>query len=173
MKIFLTGYMGSGKSLISQHLSEKMQIPLVDLDDQISLIESQSISEIFESKGELYFRKLESRILEDVLNEPASLIVSLGGGTPCYGINMELIKSFPNAKTVYLKASVGFLTERLFSEKDSRPLIYHLTSKEDLEDFIRKHLFERGYYYNQSDIIVDVEDKDPAAIATEILKKLE
>jgi shikimate kinase len=173
MKIFLTGYMGSGKSLISQHLSEKMQIPLVDLDDQISLIESQSISEIFESKGELYFRKLESRILEDVLNEPASLIVSLGGGTPCYGINMELIKSFPDAKMVYLKASVGFLTERLFSEKDTRPLISHLTSKDDLEDFIRKHLFERGYYYNQSDIIVDVEDKDPAAIATEILKKLE
>jgi len=173
MKIFLSGYMGSGKSLISQHLSEKLQIPLVDLDDQISLIERQSISEIFERKGEIHFRKLESRILKDVLNEPASLIISLGGGTPCYGINMELIKSFPDSKMVYLKASVGFLTERLFLEKDSRPLISHLTSKDDLEDFIRKHLFERGYYYNQSDIIVDVEDKDPAAIATEILKKLE
>jgi shikimate kinase len=173
MKIFLSGYMGSGKSLISQHLSEKSQIPLVDFDDQISLIEGQSISEIFERKGELYFRKLESRVLEDVLNEPASLIVSLGGGTPCYGINTELIKSFPDAKMVYLKASVGFLTERLFLEKDTRPLINHLTNKDDLEDFIRKHLFERGYYYNQSDIIVDVEDKDPAAIATEILKKLE
>jgi len=173
MKIFLTGYMGSGKSLISQHLSEKLQIPNVDFDDQISLIERQSISEIFECKGEIHFRKLESRILEDVLNEPASLIVSLGGGTPCYGINMELIKSFPDAKMVYLKASVGFLTERLFLEKDTRPLINHFTSKDDLEDFIRKHLFERGYYYNQSDIIVDVEDKDPAAIVTEILKKLE
>lgn len=173
MKIFLTGYMGSGKSLISQHLSEKLQIPLVDFDDQISLIERQSISEIFERKGELHFRKLESRILEDVLNEPGSLIVSLGGGTPCYGINMELIKSFPKAKMVYLKASVEFLTERLFLEKDARPLINHLTSKNDLEDFIRKHLFERGYYYNQSDIIVDVEDKDPKAILTEILEKLE
>jgi shikimate kinase len=173
MKIFLTGYMGSGKSLISQHLSEKLQIPLVDFDDQISLIERQSISEIFDIKGELHFRKLESRILEDVLNEPASLIVSLGGGTPCYGINMELIKSFPDAKMVYLKASVGFLTKRLFLEKDTRPLINHLKSEDDLEDFIRKHLFERGYYYNQSDIVVDVEDKDPAVIASEILKKLE
>ncbi|MCJ7759086.1 MAG: shikimate kinase, partial [Gillisia sp.] len=85
----------------------------------------------------------------------------------------ELIKSFPDAKMVYLKASVEFLTERLFLEKDTRPLINHLTSKDDLEDFLRKHLFERGYYYNQSDIIVDVEDKDPGAIATEILKKLE
>jgi len=173
MKIFLTGYMGSGKSLISQHLSEKLQIPLVDFDDQISLIERQSISEIFEREGEIHFRKLESRILKDVLNESTSLIVSLGGGTPCYGINMELIKSFPDAKMVYLKASVGFLTERLFLEKDTRPLINHLESKDDLEDFIRKHLFERGYYYNQSDIIVDVEDRDPVAIVTEILKKLE
>lgn len=173
MKIFLSGYMGSGKSLISQHLSDKLQIPLADFDEQISLIERQSISEIFERKGELYFRKLESRILEDVLNEPASLIVSLGGGTPCYGINTELIKSFPDAKMVYLKASVEFLAERLFSEKDTRPLINHLTSKDDLEDFIRKHLFERGYYYHQSDIIVNVEDKDPVAIVAEILKKLE
>jgi shikimate kinase len=173
MKIFLSGYMGSGKSLISQHLSEKLQIPLVDLDDQISLIERHSISEIFERKGEIHFRKLESRVLEDVLNEPASLIVSLGGGTPCYGINMELIKSFSDSKMVYLKASVGFLAERLFLEKNTRPLISHLASKDDLEDFIRKHLFERGYYYNQSDIIVDVEDKNPMAIATEILKKLE
>jgi shikimate kinase len=173
MKIFLAGYMGSGKSLISQYLSEKLQITLVDFDDQISLIERQSISEIFERKGELHFRMLESRILEDVLNETASLIVSLGGGTPCYGINMELIKSFPDTKIVYLKASVGFLTERLFLEKDSRPLISHLKTKDDLEDFIRKHLFERGYYYNQSDIIVDIEGKDPMTIVNEILNKLD
>lgn len=173
MKIFLTGYMGSGKSLISQQLSEELKIPLVDFDDQISMIEGQSISEIFEKKGEIHFRKLETHVLEDVLNEPSSLIVSLGGGTPCYGINMELIKSFPKSKMVYLKASVGFLTERLFLEKETRPLINHLQSKDDLEDFIRKHLFERAYYYNQSDIIVDVERKDPLAIVTEILKKLE
>jgi shikimate kinase len=173
MKIILSGYMGSGKSLISQHLSDKLQIPVVDLDDQISLIEKQSISEIFELKGEIHFRKLESRVLEDVLNESASLIISLGGGTPCYGNNIELIKSFPDSKMVYLKASVGFLTERLFSEKDTRPLISHLKTKDDLEDFMRKHLFERGYYYNQSDIIVDVENRDPEAIVAEILKKLE
>lgn len=173
MKIFLTGYMGSGKSLISQYLAEKFQISLVDFDDQISMMEGQSIAEIFKLKGEIHFRKLETRVLEGVLKEPASLIVSLGGGTPCYGINMELIKSFPDSKMVYLKASVGFLTERLFSEKDTRPLINHLTTREDLEDFIRKHLFERGYYYNQSDIVVDVEGKDPERIVTEILEKLE
>lgn len=173
MKIFLSGYMGTGKSLIAQHLSETLQVPLVDLDDQISMIEGQSISEIFNQKGELYFRKMEARVLEDVLNEPSSLVVALGGGTPCYGINMELIKSFPDSTMVYLKASVGFLTERLFSEKDTRPLINHLTNKEDLEDFIRKHLFERSYFYNQSDFIVNVENKDARRIVTEILEKLE
>jgi len=173
MKIFLTGYMGSGKSLISHKLSEELKIPLVDFDDQISMIEGQSISGIFEQRGEIHFRKLETHVLEDVLNEPSSLIVSLGGGTPCYGINMELIKSFPETKMIYLKASVGFLTERLFLEKDTRPLINHLQNKEDLEDFIRKHLFERGHYYLQSDIVVNIEGKDPENIVAEILKKLE
>lgn len=173
MKIFLTGYMGSGKSLISQFLSEKLKIPVVDFDHQISMIEGQSIPQIFAQKGEVYFRKLETQVLEDVLKEPVSLIVSLGGGTPCYGINMELIKSFPDSKMVYLKASAGFLTERLFLEKENRPLINHLTTREDLDDFIRKHLFERAYYYNQSDIVVDIEGKDPESIVTEILEKLE
>jgi len=173
MKIFLSGYMGSGKSLIADYISKKMKFPLVDLDDQITLIEELSVSEIFATKGELYFRKLETKILEDVLEEPIDMVVALGGGTPCYGINIDLIKSHPEAKMVYLKASVEFLTKRLFEEKQNRPLISHLTSKEDLDDFIRKHLFERSYYYNQANLVVDIENRDVDAIGYEIIKKLE
>jgi len=172
MKIFLSGYMGSGKSLIADYISKKMRIPLIDLDDQITLIEELSVSEIFANKGELYFRKLETKVLEDVLEEPIDMVVALGGGTPCYGINIDLIKSHPEAKLVYLKASVDFLTNRLFQEKDHRPMISHLTIKEDLDDFIRKHLFERSYYYNQADIIVDVENRSADAIGYEIIQKL-
>ncbi len=172
MKIFLSGYMGSGKSVIADYISKKMRFPLVDLDDQISLIEELSVAEIFANKGELYFRKLETKILEDVLEEPIDMVVALGGGTPCYGINIDLIKSHPEAKMIYLKASVDFLTQRLFDEKDTRPLISHLKSKEDLDDFIRKHLFERSYYYNQADIIVDIENRDIDSISYEIIKKL-
>ena len=172
MKIFLSGYMGSGKSLIAQKLSSKLAFPVIDLDDQISLIEELTIPEIFKYKGELYFRRMETKILEDVLEEPSSLIVSLGGGTPCYGTNLDLMKNFPESKMVYLKASVEVLVNRLFKEKAQRPMINHLATEDDLEDFVRKHLFERGYYYNQSDMVVNVENRTPNDIATEIIEKL-
>lgn len=172
MKIFLCGYMGSGKSLVSQHLAEKLGFPNIDLDDQIALMEEMIIPDIFKEKGELYFRKLETNVLQDTLEEPGSIIIALGGGTPSYGNNLLLIKETQDAKIVYLKASVNFLTERLFNEKDTRPVISHLSQKEDLEDFIRKHLFERSYYYNQADIIVNVENKTPQEISEEIITLL-
>ena len=172
MKIFLTGYMGSGKTSISKLVSKKFEFPLIDMDDQIMLIEELTVSDIFENKGELYFRKRETQVLEDVLEDPNSLVVALGGGTPCYGANLDLIKNFPETKMIYLKASVKFLTERLFSQKESRPIISHLSSKAKLEDFVRKHLFERGYYYNQSDFSVNVENRTKEEIAQEIYEKL-
>lgn len=164
--------MGSGKSLVSHYLSQKSGYPKIDLDDQISLISQNNISEIFDQKGELFFRKLEAKVLEDILKEPKSLIVALGGGTPTYGNNIQLIRDTEDARLVYLKASVGCLTERLKDEKDERPLISHLSSEKDLEDFIRKHLFERSYYYNQADVIVNVDGKSPPEITQEIWKLL-
>ncbi|CAN5151526.1 shikimate kinase [soil metagenome] len=172
MKVFLSGYMGSGKSLVAHHLAHKLDYSHIDLDDQIALMEGKSIPEIFNQKGELYFRKLETEVLKDTLNDPASLIVALGGGTPCYGNNLQLIKGHPTSKIVYLKAPVEFLTHRLFSEKDTRPVISHLKQKEDLEDFIRKHLFERSHYYLQADFIVNVVGKSPDEIAESIITTL-
>ncbi len=172
MKIFLSGYMGSGKSVVAKQLAEISGFPIIDLDDQIIIIEGNSIADVFQKKGELYFRKLETRVLEDVLEEPASLIVALGGGTPCYGTNLDLIKSFTECKLIYLKASVEFLVKRLFNEKEKRPMISHLQTMNDLEDFVRKHLFERGYYYSQSNLVVNVENKSPKEIAAEIIEKL-
>ncbi len=172
MKIFLTGYMGSGKTVVGQLLAKELGYSFIDLDDQIALIEEQSIPEIFNTRGELFFRRLETEVLKDVLEEPAKLVVSLGGGTPCYGNNLELIKKAANAKTVYLKASVDFLTNRLYNEKETRPVISHLESHELLEDFIRKHLFERSYYYNQADAVINVENKTPETIVKELRDKL-
>lgn len=172
MKIFLTGYMGSGKSVVGQLLAKDLGYSFIDLDDQIALIEEKSVPEIFSTRGELFFRKLESEVLKDVIEEQALLVISLGGGTPCYGKNLELIKNAGDSKIVYFKASVDFLTNRLFNEKESRPLISHLKTEEALEDFIRKHLFERSYYYNQADIIINVENKTRDSIIEELRKKL-
>lgn len=173
MKLFLTGYMGSGKSRTGIELARQLSLTFVDLDEQIVQMQGKEISEIFDEKGELFFRKLETEVLKDVLEEGGSLVIALGGGTPCYGNNLDLIKQDGNSRTIYLKASVDYLTERLFLEKDSRPVISHLDQKEDLEDFIRKHLFERSYYYLQADHIVNVEGKTPESIAAEIIKILQ
>ncbi|MDN3596704.1 shikimate kinase [Zunongwangia endophytica] len=168
MKIFLNGYMGCGKSYIGEKLSESMDYPFVDMDSQIEIMEGRTIHEIFQKKGELYFRKLENEVLKDILASKSDMVISLGGGTPCYGNNFDLIKEDSESRTVYLKASVEVLTERLFLEKVHRPVISHLETKEQLEEFIRKHLFERAFYYNQSKIIVDVDH----ATSTEILEKM-
>ncbi|WBL21581.1 shikimate kinase [Zunongwangia sp. HRR-M8] len=172
MKIFLNGYMGCGKSYIGEKLSESMDYPFVDMDSQIEIMEGRTIHEIFQKKGELYFRKLENEVLKDILASKSDMIISLGGGTPCYGNNFELIKEDAENQTLYLKASVEVLTERLFLEKVHRPVISHLETKEQLEEFIRKHLFERAFYYNQSNIIVDVDHATPTKILEEIRAKL-
>lgn len=172
MKLFLAGYMGSGKSAVAKPLAKKMNFVHLDLDDHLELLEEKTVVEIFRTKGELYFRNLETRVLKDVLEDPSSMVVALGGGTPCYGKNLEMIKGFPRTRMIYLKASVEFLTERLSSEMITRPVISHLTSKAELDDFIRKHLFERSFYYNQADVIVNVEGKSPEEIIDEILANL-
>jgi shikimate kinase len=172
MKIFLTGYMGSGKSVVGEILAKKLNYKYVDLDDQIEVIQGKSINDIFEDKGELYFRKLESQILDDILEDNSNMIISLGGGTPCYGDNFERICEQKDAKSIYLKASIQTLTDRLFTEKIHRPVISHLETREALEEFIRKHLFERAYYYSQSDISVIVDEKKPETIVDQIIEKL-
>lgn len=172
MKIFLAGYMGSGKSFIGKKLASELNYSYVDLDEQIEIIEGSDVNSIFDEKGELYFRKLESKILQDVLEDNSNMVISLGGGTPCYGNNFEIISQWENSVRIYLKASVAQLTERLFYEKIHRPVISHLETREQLEEFIRKHLFERAYYYNQSDIVIDVDNKTPEEILKKIRQKL-
>ncbi len=173
MKIFLLGYMGSGKSLVGKALASSLDINFMDLDEQLEKKEGVSISEIFAKKGEVYFRKKERMLLEDIINsEEGNKIISLGGGTPCYGDTMEKIKAAKGSVSFYLKLSIENLTERLFTEKDHRPMISHLQDKDKLEEFIRKHLFERGFYYNQSDYVINCDSKNPDEIVGEIKSKL-
>ena len=172
MKLVLIGYMGSGKSLLGNHLSQVLDIPFQDLDTYIETSENSSISQLFETKGEIYFRKKEASLLQKILSENFKLILATGGGTPCYGTVMQDLLSSNNVLTVYLKCSVDTLVERLWIEKESRPLISHIKSKEVLNDFIRKHLFERSYYYNQANIIVECDYLSENEIVEKILFKL-
>lgn len=159
-KIILLGYMGCGKSTIANRLSKITDIPFVDLDKSIEERTNLSINEIFEQHGEIHFRKLEREVFIDLLNAPDNLIIGLGGGTPCYANNHELLKG-ENIVSIYLKASVDTLFERLVSNKSKRPLIANKTDDE-MREFIAKHLFDRSFYYNQAQhkLVIDGKTKD-------------
>ena len=171
MKIILLGYMGSGKSTIGKALANELNLSFIDLDHTMEKQMGMTISDFFEASGELKFRRLENEVLGNVLAENDRMILSTGGGTPCYGNNLQLMKSAPNAKVFYLKASIKTLTERLLSEKDTRPLIQSI-GDEDLPEFIGKHLFERSNFYLQADHVLDIDQKSVETIVKEMVELL-
>ncbi len=164
--------MGSGKSVVGKKLSDVLSYEFIDLDDYIKQKESKPISEIFKSKGEIYFRKIESKYLSEIIVANNKAVISLGGGTPCYGHNMDLINKAKNASSVYLKASITSLSKRLFPEKDGRPLISHINDEKELTEFIGKHLFERSPYYSRSDITINTDYQSVDEVIESIILKL-
>ncbi len=169
MLITLVGYMGSGKSHIAKVLSQKTGYSLIDLDKEISKRNGMSVTDIFESKGEIYFRKQEKNLLEEILASRTNCILSLGGGTPAYYNNMEIINH--NSVSFFLRTPVNILAERLSRQKAKRPLIAHLED-EEIPEFIAKHLFERNPFYSKAQFTIDTKDKTPDEIADEIIAKI-
>ena len=172
MIVVLIGYMASGKSTLGRVLTKKLDYNFIDLDDYIEEKENASISEIFKTKGEIYFRKKETHYLNEILNSKSKLILSLGGGTPCYSNNMENILSANNAVSIYLKASIPTLADRLKNEKAKRPLIAHIETDDLLAEFIGKHLFERSPYYSQAEAVITTDNKTENDIIEELVLKL-
>ncbi len=171
MIIALLGYMGSGKSSIGVLLAEELNVSFNDLDAFIEEQERKSIPEIFTEHGEIYFRKKEHDYLKKYIESNASGVLALGGGTPCYANNMELLLNKEQVITVYLKASLQTLLKRLATETNSRPLLKNIPVK-DLPEFIAKHVFERTPFYNKADFTVIVDGKSKTEIVNEIMALL-
>lgn len=167
--IFLVGYMGSGKSTIGKLLANAIDKEFIDFDDYIVAKEDASISEIFKNKGEIYFRKAEAKHLETLLQENKDAVIALGGGTPCYGTNMDTILKASD-KVFYINVNVPNLTNRLEKEKAHRPVIAHL-SQEELMEFIGKHLFERNPFYQKATHTINANNKSVTEV-TEVIKSL-
>ncbi|MGB5386715.1 MAG: shikimate kinase [Eudoraea sp.] len=170
MKVVLIGYMGSGKTTVGKLLAKELGSEFIDLDDYIESSLNKKITHIFKTKGELYFRKNESELLNEILDDKRDLVIALGGGTPCYGVNMNTILQKTDL-VFYLKLSIATLTERLHQEKEHRPLISHLKD-EDLSQFIGKHLFERGVYYSRANYTVSGDHKNSELVKEEIVALL-
>ena len=170
MKIVLLGYMASGKSSIGRRLSKKLSMRFLDLDDYIIEKEKMSISEIFKSKGEVYFRLIENKYLKEVLNIDDNFILALGGGTPCYANNMDEINN-SDAKSFYLQGSTQTMIKRLIKKKSKRPLIASL-GDDKIPEFVAKHLFERRPLYEKAQTIISIDNKSKKKVAKELFKLL-
>lgn len=162
--------MGCGKSTIAQNLSKITNIPFLDLDKCIENKANLSINEIFEQFGEIHFRRLEHEMLLELLQSSENSIIGLGGGTPCYANNHELLKR-DDVTSIYLKASIDTLYNRLIHNKSKRPLIANM-NEEEMREFIAKHLFDRSYYYNHAQHKVSVDNKAVDQTVQDILEIL-
>jgi len=144
--------MGSGKTHWGRLLGEKLNLPFFDLDEQVISHEGKSVTDIFNSLGEEYFREQEKNILHLLSESHESFVMATGGGTPCYFNNIEYMKQ--EGVAVWINTSSDILLERLVKEKAVRPLISNL-SDDQLQGFIQKKYSDRRIYYEQADLIVD------------------
>jgi shikimate kinase len=155
MKIFLIGFMGSGKTHWGQQLSQKLNIPFFDMDEQIVSSENRSIAEIFEKYGEEYFRLKEKGILHIITENNSTFVMACGGGSPCYFNNIDYMNQA--GTTVWLNTPLPVLISRLKEEKDKRPLLKDLPD-EELMSFIVKKYSDRKIYYEQAEVMIDDEE---------------
>ncbi len=149
--VYLIGFMGGGKSTFGSKLASHLGWRFIDLDDKIEHRAGQTINDIFSDHGEKYFRKLESEVLKEFENQ-TSIVLSTGGGTPCFGDNMEYMNR--TGLTVYLKLTPGQLKSRLVGTKAERPLLKNLDD-DALLQFIEDKLEFREKWYDIADLTVD------------------
>ncbi|MES2837639.1 MAG: shikimate kinase [Bacteroidota bacterium] len=156
MLVYLIGFMGVGKTTLGKRIANKLSFEFIDLDNYIENKYKQTIPDIFETKGEAYFRKIELECITE-LSELKNHVISLGGGTPCYNDVMKLLKK--TGVTIYMQANAAFLESRLKNSKQDRPLLKYLTN-DSLRKYIDDKLAERSPYYLQADVVVDVLNAD-------------
>ena len=154
IKIFLIGFMGSGKTTIGRRLAERIGFDFVDTDRFIEMQHGMTVSELFSRYGETAFREMEHDILLKIQNVEYA-VVSTGGGMPCYGDNLDVMRSC--GKVVYLKLSPQALTRRLLCSRNERPLIKGKTEKK-LQQYIVEKLKEREPFYSRAHMIVQIEN---------------
>ena len=169
-RIFLIGYMGAGKTTLGKVLAMRMNLSYIDTDHYIENRYHKKISEIFATEGEGHFREIEHRILLEV-SEFENIVVSTGGGTPCFNNNMNIMNDL--GTTVYLETSAEELAARLKVSKNVRPILSKYSGSE-LIDFIRENLDKRKVFYEQAKIRFNAEqmltEKDVDVLAEKLEK---
>lgn len=171
-RLYLTGFMTSGKSTIGPILANVIGWTFKDLDKEIEEIEKKPVVEIFSEKGEEYFRDLEHKLLIEY-SGCKDLVLALGGGAIISIRNLELLKK--TGKIVYLKTSPEMIYERIKNKID-RPIFRDLVLSDSAkpQDFINRIkmlLEEREPYYSSADFFIDT-DKTRIGVTVDKLAKI-
>lgn len=164
--VFLIGYMGSGKSTYGKLLADETGLAFVDTDDYIVERSGCSIPELFAEKGESGFRRMERSCLEELCLR-RDTIIATGGGMPCFGDNMALMRR--SGLTIYLETPVSVLVERLAGTGGQRPLLRGKTSGE-LRQFVERALEERKPFYEQASCRVDSDCPDVVHLLAQLVR---
>jgi shikimate kinase len=155
MIVFLTGYMAVGKTTIGKRLANAMDYDFVDLDKRIDQAEGLTIEQLFEQKGETYFRERETIMLKLLAVSDNGTVISTGGGAPCSALNKEIMQR--SGLVIWLKMDVNQIISRLKQGENSRPLLKSKTGKE-LESFVIEHYETREKHYQQAGIHFNAEN---------------
>lgn len=147
MRIFLVGFMASGKSSVGKKLANKLELPFVDLDDYIEEKYNTTIRLLIYDQGMDKFREIEKESLERIIKQYENAVLSTGGGTPCYFDNMKVMND--SGTTVYLEVDIPTLVDRLMHAKKDRPLIWG-KSRSDLTVYAKELLSKRQADYEKA-----------------------
>ena len=171
IRIILIGYMGAGKTTVGKSLAKELGVPFYDLDWYIESRMRKTVAQIFAEKGEEGFRKIEYNMLHEIA-EFEDVIVSCGGGTPCFFDNIDYMNQ--QGPVIYLKAEPEVLYKHLVMSKNDRPLLRG-KSPEQLITFIREQLEKREPFYSKARYTLDVsllDNYEKIKITVKELRKL-
>jgi shikimate kinase len=157
MRIFLIGYMGSGKTSIGKRIAEKLHLQFIDMDQYIENQLQKSIAEIFDESGEAFFREKERECLHEVA-KMENAVIATGGGAPCHFDNIEVMNL--NGLTVYIRLSTRQLSDRLKTTNISKRPLLASQKEDELEKYIRENLSKRETFYNKAQLTVSGSDDE-------------
>ncbi len=160
-RIYLIGYMGSGKSTLGLALAKALNREFIDLDNLIQSRSDKSIPQLFYQYGEEIFREVEASALHKTFLM-SKIVVGTGGGAPCFYSNMDEMNR--HGMTIYLKIAPDLIVDRIIKDQNVRPLLAN-KSKDELILYIQNHMNLRKQYYERATLIINADQKVPDLVA--------